>query len=264
MKLPHVKHYRLAPTAGGVKEFKGKVACVTVRNGALTGARIHWSAPSMQSFVGYDSEQLVDGETYLAPGDEPAEGFWITFPSTTALAPADLELTALDCVTPVVVLNARNRGSAKIHVVQQGTDALIEVADGLITAYRDEIPSAVGFESTQNTAYASRGFIGGSFVGTGPAAQNLQIVAWQRVKPDSNDYWAELARWELGVRDAGATKYSCVFEVGAQSTWRSTATYIRDGYRLIPWPAYGLMLTFQSTVGDFTDCAWSLYERSEQ
>ncbi len=253
-------YYRVVPAANLSKKFDGPVSMVKVLAGAFPGARIHWTAPTSQSYTGQESELLVNGECYIAPGGK-AERFWITAPAAIPTAAGELFLRAFDCSSPVVVLNATADRGGEAHMVGRGNDPLIEVAEGAIALYTDARVDGSGLEETAYEIPLSRGYIGGSLSAAGAAAQELHVWLEARVNPTSNTYWAELARWELTALDKNS-RYGCCFEVGGTATFRTTATYIRNGPTILTWPAFGMRLRVQAITGDFTDVEWNLHERS--
>jgi len=255
-------YYRISPTINLVKEFAGSVSAVKVISGAYPGARIHWSAPTDQEFVGEDSELLVNGECYLAPNGH-AERFWITWGTTTPINRADIFLRAYNCASPVIVLNSNPNKGGEAHLVKNAALSLVEVVTGEITLYTDQRGDDTGLDDEDFTIPLCRGYIGGYLTLAGAAAQAVTVTAWARVDPLLNTYWSEIARWELTAQDRTGTRYSCSLEEGGTSTYRTTATYVRNGPLLLPWPAFGLKLTIQAITGDFTDLKWSLYERTQ-
>lgn len=255
-----VKRYKIVPTAGMVKEFNGSVSMVKCISGTYPGARIHWEAPTAQNYVGQNSELLVNGACYVAPNGK-SDRFWITSPNPTPTAPQDIELQCYNCVTPVVVLNPSPRAGFQTHLVYSAHSALLEVATGEVELYKDARPVGSEMDLTTSNVALGRAYIGGAISAAGAGGQDLVATLWQRVKPTSETWWAELARFRMNAVDR-AGRYSCCFEVGGMSMFSASAGSFGSGPVLLPWPAHGLKLTIQSDLGSFTDLEYSLYERT--
>jgi len=254
-------HYQITPAASLVKEYKGSMSVLKCVSGAYPGLRVHWEEPTAQPYTGENSEQLVNGEAFIAPGGH-VDSFWITSGAYKPTVAADVVFWTLDCASPVVVLNSNPQPGAAAHVLKSENLGLVEVATGLLTPYTDAQPSGTGLDGTTMSVPISRRYVGGALRATSAAGGTLNVALWARVRPNA-DEWAEFARWDLTQQDLSATYYSCMFEVGGRSNFSATGTNIRNGPLLLPWPPFGLKLTVQCTVGSFADVTYALYERTE-
>lgn len=250
----------LAPATNQTTEVVRSGSVVVCRGGAWPGQRIHFAPPSAQGFQGEQSEPLINGEAYFSPNGK-FERFWI-YSETPPTSGEKIELLVLDCAEPVVNLTREVGRGWKQHKVGGANIASADVGTGEVVLYADTALGAAGQVNVTDTPhYWPRGYIGGGiqFV---QASNNAIVTLWQHLNPNGTRL-AEICKWDLNQNDQRGIYRSCSFEMGGRNNFSSSGTATRNGPGMIPWPLFGLTLTFTPLVIDATDIQWLLYERSE-
>lgn len=249
---------RITPNANMVKRIPHAGSVVVCLSGAWQSYRIHWTKPQPGG-IGLNnedrtlqSEQLVNGEAYVAPEGNFRE-FYITTGPGLSSPVEDIELRVIDAALPVVVLNSRRFDGFRTHTMaQQALSLTHPITQTIYTTSAQENDPAFGeIRLTSRGQTIPRGWIAGGFWASTPVI----VRAYANLDASSVNEWAEIARWFADSAD-GKGKFSASFEQGARTVFNGTGTYTYNGPGLVAWPARGLQLTIETVSADATGYLW--------